>query len=404
MQMITIQRIENLWSHKLKIFSTTYDAERLLNYFPRVQAVSADNRKAYFDNRLISERISRLLPYQIKIKTEEFCTYLQKNQPLIRNLLIRSKKKRNYYNEVENYWSAIRQTDVFVLSGAGAINDEFETHALSILDAFEIAKRLKIKTAMFGQGIGPVNSPKLLKRCENVLKHIDFIGIREQKNSLNFLNNCGVSADKIYITGDDAIELAFNSRKSNLGSKIGINLRVADYSNVNKDEVELLISIIKNKSKKYSKGLIPIPISFQSGQISDYEILKRQVEYQEFVEEDNLKTPQHIIDRISECRIVITGSYHGAVFALAQGISVICLAKSQYYLDKFHGLLDMFSTGGEVLSLTDEDFPLRLEIALERWWSQSMEVRSILLDRAKIQINLSKQAYENFYKFCSKQS
>jgi polysaccharide pyruvyl transferase WcaK-like protein len=35
-----------------------------------------------------------------------------------------------------------------------------------------------------------------------------------------------------------------------------------------------------------------------------------------------------IIDRISHCRIMITGTFHGAVFALSQGIPVIGLANS----------------------------------------------------------------------------
>ncbi len=34
----------------------------------------------------------------------------------------------------------------------------------------------------------------------------------------------------------------------------------------------------------------------------------------------SLETPQLVIERVGECRVVVTGSYHGAVFALAQGI------------------------------------------------------------------------------------
>jgi polysaccharide pyruvyl transferase WcaK-like protein len=43
-----------------------------------------------------------------------------------------------------------------------------------------------------------------------------------------------------------------------------------------------------------------------------------------------LEQPVTVISRISRCRITVTGSYHGAVFAPAQGISVIAIAAAQY--------------------------------------------------------------------------
>ena len=45
-----------------------------------------------------------------------------------------------------------------------------------------------------------------------------------------------------------------------------------------------------------------------------------------------------VIERVGECRVVVTGSYHGAVFALAQGIPVVALVKSPYYVNKMAGL------------------------------------------------------------------
>ena len=50
--------------------------------------------------------------------------------------------------------------------------------------------------------------------------------------------------------------------------------------------------------------------------------------------------PRAIIKRIGRCRVVVTGSYHVAVFALSQGIPAICLANSEYYEIKFRGLAD----------------------------------------------------------------
>ena len=52
----------------------------------------------------------------------------------------------------------------------------------------------------------------------------------------------------------------------------------------------------------------------------------------------------------------MTGAYHAAVFALAQGIPVVCLSNSPYYLAKFQGLEDLFGVGCTIVTLSEPDF------------------------------------------------
>jgi polysaccharide pyruvyl transferase WcaK-like protein len=54
---------------------------------------------------------------------------------------------------------------------------------------------------------------------------------------------------------------------------------------------------------------------------------------------------------VSRCRVVVTGSYHAGVFALAQGIPVVATAASRYYHDKFSGLADLFGGGGDIVDV-----------------------------------------------------
>ena len=57
---------------------------------------------------------------------------------------------------------------------------------------------------------------------------------------------------------------------------------------------------------------------------------------------------------------MITGTYHGAIFALGQGIPVIGVAKSDEYFNKLSELSDEFSLGVQVLSFKFGSFPGRL--------------------------------------------
>ena len=62
-----------------------------------------------------------------------------------------------------------------------------------------------------------------------------------------------------------------------------------------------------------------------------------------------IDTPLGVIDEIKHCRLVVTGSYHAGVFALAQGIPVIGLVATEYYQWKFDGLAHQFGEGCRVL-------------------------------------------------------
>ena len=64
--------------------------------------------------------------------------------------------------------------------------------------------------------------------------------------------------------------------------------------------------------------------------------------------------------------MVVTGSYHAAVFALAQGIPAIGLTSSSYYDAKFYGLRDQFGGLFDVVPLSGGDLAARLGAAIDR--------------------------------------
>jgi hypothetical protein len=108
--------------------------------------------------------------------------------------------------------------------------------------------------------------------------------------------------------------------------------------------------------------------------------------------------PRALARRVSECRVVVTGAYHLAVFALSQGIPVVALSSSRYYDAKFRGLRAMF--GGEGLTLVDlhqENLSLQLTSEIESAWASAPVVREPLRKRSAIQIMASEQAFERVF-------
>jgi len=104
-----------------------------------------------------------------------------------------------------------------------------------------------------------------------------------------------------------------------------------------------------------------------------------------------------VIEQIQRCRVLVTGSYHAAVFALAQGTPVVCLANSAYYSDKFLGLLEQFRGGGVVISLHESLLGTRVRDTVMKTWASAEQVRPQLLASAKEQIQLSQAAYQRLH-------
>jgi polysaccharide pyruvyl transferase WcaK-like protein len=248
---------------------------------------------------------------------------------------------------------------------------------------------------MVGQGFGPLHTPKLVARARVVLPQIDFIGIREDRASLPLLLSLGVASDRVMTTGDDAIEMVYRLRRDSLGEGLGVNLRISDYSGVDKSLLEPLRQVLRDVTQAHRVPMVPLPISRVPGE-ADIEALQYLMD----VNDDRLRdgSPLEALDavvrQVQKCRLVITASYHAGVFALANGIPTIGLAKSNYYIDKFMGLSALFGPGCETLLLEEQDFAEHLKDAIARLWNAAERFKPLLLANAARQIELGHEAYD----------
>jgi len=288
----------------------------------------------------------------------------------------------------------ISDTDLVIACGGGYLTDEFPAHALEMLDTFELAQDTGRPTAMLGQGLGPVRDPTLLKKMGEVLPRIDVIALREARVGVPLLHALGVARDKIVVTGDDAIEPAYIARRTHLGDKVGVGVRIAHYSSMEPEDARRLGSILCADAGRRGTRLQPIPIDWRDEPDSDLQslhtLLGEEVANVLWPDDD---TPLSVIRQVGQCRVVVTSSYHAGVFALAQGIPIVAIVRSRYYADKFLGLADQFGCGCEVLALDAIDFECHLSSAIDRAWQSAPLLRRKLLAAAERQIACSHEAY-----------
>ena len=398
MLQVLVHRLSNLWP-KATIQVLTDDPERLLDYCPNVEPIDALGRRIWFQDGGLFSPLHKLLPETLSSALLEIEGRVRRSSPANFERFLRFKKRllRQDCASLTNFLRAVDEAALVVVSGQGSINDSFYAQGLNLLDVLGMAIRRGTPAALFGQGIGPIANRRLRTRVKQILPLVTGLAMREGRAGLPLLDSLKVDRSSVLITGDDAIELAYNARANELGEAIGLNIRVSGYSNMDDSLLEKVGAVLWRVSKKHEAPLVPVPIAINE-EVSDVRSFRRLVKEckHPYESEASLLTPMEVITQISTCRIVVAGSYHAAVFALAQGIPTVCLANSAYYLDKFLGLANQFGVGCKVIT-DGAQISENLEAALEDSWRQAESTRRPLLEAAARQIEAGRDAYYQFY-------
>ena len=278
--------------------------------------------------------------------------------------------------------------------GGGYLTDIDRFQTERTLDLLEYATNHRIPTAMVGQGIGPIHDPGVLEHAARVLPRVDFIALREGLRGPELLHSLGVPPERVVVTGDDAVELGYSTRRRDLGTDIGVCLRVAEYSPVGDEMQKVLGRVIRGVAAESGAGLVPLIVSEHDSE-DRRSTMPLLAGFPDVVPPlGRFASARSLSRRIGRCRIIVTGAYHVAVFALSQGIPVVGLSTSRYYDDKFEGLAAMFDAGLELVRLDGEDFDDRLRGAMRSTWLRAPELRAGLLGRAVNQIEASRAAFD----------
>ncbi|MCP6757344.1 MAG: polysaccharide pyruvyl transferase family protein [Fischerella sp. CENA71] len=411
MLQVAVARLINLWPDaSIQVFTTA--PERLVAYCPNTKPLSPSGREIWFSP--IVHGVHKLMPNQWgATKWSNLERKFRDRLPLLTHSIIKFKLRRipNLAKDFETFMQSIHNADLVVASGGGYITDEFKQHASSVLDTLALAVRLGKPIAMFGQGLGPISSHELFTKAKTVFPSVNLIALRESQTGIPLLNSIGVSQNRIIITGDDAIELVYRNRCEELSNGIGVNLRFAKYSNVNQEIFETVRSTLHDVAKIKNAPLIPVPISYYRYEYEGGYEEPDSVSIQKLLlgYDDNsdggqsLNTPLEVIEQIGLCRVVVTGSYHAGVFALAQGIPIVGLAKSEYYVKKFLGLADQFRVGCQLVNLNSQQLKEKLVDSITTCWEISENLRPQILQAAKKQVELGQAAYKRVYELINAQ-
>jgi polysaccharide pyruvyl transferase WcaK-like protein len=295
---------------------------------------------------------------------------------------------------------AVRAADLVVASGGGYVTDTWWWHAAGVLSLLALAQRLGKPTAMFGQGIGPISQRALRLQARAVLPNLAVLGLREDRIGRPLALSLGTPPGAVSLTGDDALELISETGAPG-GGALGLSMRVSDYAGVDPASAAAVGDLVMAAAATFGAPIVALPVSRYPVD-SDLGAVRALLHAAPSAPSvpgivlDDLTTPEALVAAAARCRVIVTGSYHAAVFGLAQGVPTICLTKSSYYDAKFAGLNALFPGACFVGSLGQPDFADWLRSAIDKAWHLPAAARAAARDTAAGQRHAGREVYAQF--------
>lgn len=380
--------VARLWRQwpDAEIMVVAHSPERLASYCPGTQAIG----RTFADLPVI-----RAVPRRPRLASEQAW---KAAAPYLRGHALGGRRVRPRPGRPRTAVQAVHAADIVVASGGGYVTDTWWWHAAGVLSLLAMAQRLGKPTAMFGQGIGPIGMRALHAQARAVLPRLAVLGLREARLGAELALSLGTPPAAIRVTGDDALEIATATSVA-AGDALGVNIRLAGYAGTDGTDgpaVAEIGTVLTAVAASFRAPIVGLPVSrYEPG--TDLAAIRSLLGHQaRNATLRDLAAPGELAAAVATCRAVVTGSYHAAVFALAQGIPVVCLTKSRYYDVKFAGLRALFPSACSVVSLAAPGLSARLRAAIDEAWHLPIAGRAAAHQVAACQRQAGREAYRQF--------
>lgn len=385
-------RFLELWPNA-QIFVVTDAPTTVKAYIPHALPVNSADKAALQRPFSIIGKLKAIVPGRFHSFVLRFEIMLRSSFP---NLALKWRRMvfRQDADEIRRaqlFLDLVKSVDLVVITGGGSITDVFYYQAISTLELLILGKIQGKIVCALGQGLGPIKDKTVWHLAQRALRLCDLIALREGIDGPRLTSALGAHPDRVMITGDDAIEPAFMNRPIAIGGSIGVNIRLHGYSGLTPDHFSALRSAIRKFASEVNGDIKVIPIAFND----DYDDIQSTCDMLGLDHDLSWPVPRvdDVIRTIASCRIVITGGYHAAVFALSQGISAVALICSSYYSSKFGGLSHQFGGRMGIVDLRTPGWEQSMQAVLQNVWSNAEDARDDLIAAAQRQVTESYRAY-----------
>lgn len=353
-----LKNLEHYFPDYFKIVGTH---NRMFTFKNHKHATLFDSpREAFFDHNSDST-------YKLQTKYDFFKFFLSFTLVYLNSFLVRADlptffinaKKAALLNELKN-------CDLVFFSGGGYLTGDTISRLYDGILLILIAKIFDNKVVMTGQTIGLWKNSITKFLAQKAFSKVDLITTRDPQDSIEALQEIGVSGDHISYTCDDAlfcdtadtIEQVLKQSNYPDATKEFISCNIHYWGMQTQEEKELYLArvakILQYTLENTSYNIIFIPM-VPSDEISIDNFL------QEYPSERFFKLKYKYDFKVARAvfkksKLCITMKHHPIIFALGEAVPVISLYYSEYYKHKNGGALKLFNLEDYNLNLSEITF------------------------------------------------
>jgi polysaccharide pyruvyl transferase WcaK-like protein len=257
-----------------------------------------------------------------------------------------------------------RQFDALHIAGGGFLTDIFFSVFIKKLCLISTFIEQNKPVILTGQQLGPFQSFLSKTNLAEVIKKVQFLGLRDPVYSMDFCRQAGMKNENFALMGDDSFGLDVKERREadnaleSMGVKpnafIAFNIRLADYLQITGEQVRAAGMLLSALSKELKMPVLIVPIEFGNKN----SCLKAGENFLECYPGGEIKlfnpqetSPALLKGVIAKAFAALGVSYHFCTFALSSGVPAVCLYQGDYYKQKAQTLSSFWGEEKILLSL-----------------------------------------------------
>jgi polysaccharide pyruvyl transferase WcaK-like protein len=262
------------------------------------------------------------------------------------------------------YWrDRVEKMDLVVASGGSWFSGLFKNQAEDVLDGLAAALLAERPTAIAGAAFEPLADTRLEAKARHVLKDVTALWVRDLA-SARFLAGLGVPWSRIVCHADPALRICRAVRDCEPRDVLGINLRNSQHYN------PMTEGIRQTLRQSLGEFLVENPAEVRALPVSLHGPADEEAVSETWPQTTltRLSSVEDLLAHVSDCRVVVSGSHHAAVFALGLGVPVLMVGASAHYLRKLRSLEPFFGSAARVVDLAASSASAEIGAALGELW------------------------------------
>ena len=223
--------------------------------------------------------------------------------------------------------SAMRRSEVLIFGGGSLLQDVTSAKSLIYyLTLLRVARLCGCKTMLYGNGIGPLRTPRSRRTTARVLRHVDVMTLRDP-DSMRLLHTLGVPDSRVTLTADEVFTAVQDPlpRLPNLPKKPYLAVSLRSWPKNDAQFEDKLAKTLDNVAIKYDLPVLFVPFQKKADTAICSEVARKMKANVSLFEGDSAE----VLSAITNARAALGMRLHALIFAAAAGVPSVGIVYDQ---------------------------------------------------------------------------